>query len=56
MNAKLCKSLRRMAEAATVGELREAYRLNEKKKRMELHPRCTKANYRALKRAAKLEH
>ena len=49
MNAKLCKSLRRMAESATVGEMAEAYRYNEKKKRMELHPRCTKRAYRDLK-------
>ena len=49
MNAKLCKTLRRMAQDATVGELREAYRYNEKKRRMELHPRCTKRAYRDLK-------
>lgn len=49
MNAKRCKTLRRMAENATVGELPVAYRYNETKKRMELHPRCTKRAYRDLK-------
>jgi len=54
MNAKVCKSLRALARANTVGEPHEVYRVKPGSKSgsptTQVHPSCTKGVYRHLKK------
>lgn len=49
---KHTKKLRRLAEAKTVGQPYAAYS-RDMTGTVRLHPRCTRAVYKALRRAAK---
>jgi hypothetical protein len=55
MNAKRCKSLRRMAELKTVGLPVRGYRVNSRAKGSTIlnDPRTTRGYYRALKTAVR---
>lgn len=60
MNARVCKSLRALARANTVGEPYEVYRIKPGYPAgrslvppIEVHPSCTKGVYRHLKKLAR---
>ncbi len=53
MNGKRAKGLRSIAREVTIGQPEARYRRNSSSGVITLHPQCTRAVYKALKRRAK---